>query len=124
MSNPSWGISQKEITNIQLSTKEEISDPGSELAAVEAGLVIHASSREKQTSNAACLSEWPSTWLPQRLSELTPTPGRPANADGTRVGDIYITHPSSYPTLKAGSVVIERRPGSSTTITNTHGTCK
>ena len=62
----------------------------------------------------------PQRGVPKRLSELAPSPGRQANADGTRVGDIHVTHSSSYPTLRARSVVVERRPGSSTTITKTH----
>ena len=67
----------------------------------------------------------PQPGVHQRLPGFIPSPGRPVNADSTRIGNIYVVHTSSYPTLRAGSMVIKRRPGSSVSITNVrHVTCK
>ena len=67
----------------------------------------------------------PQPGVPQRLPEFIPSPGRPVNADGTRIGNIYVANTSSYPALGTRSMVFKRRPGSPASITNVrHDTCK
>ena len=59
----------------------------------------------------------PQPSINQELPQFIPSPGSLILADGAGVGNIYVTSTSSHPALRTRSMVVKRRPGPPTSIT-------